>query len=220
VSPRRRPAAGEADLAVVRADAEDADILSLVITEAFAELSPSRWLIPLASARREIFPGYFRLLLEHALGCGVVHTTPGRTAAALWLPGGAARPSEGYRKRLAEATWPWAARFEAFDAALDQRHPAGPYRYLAILAVRPDRQRRGTGTALLRAGHEILDRGAGTPAYLEASSLRARQLYLAHGYADHGPPAELPSGPPMHPMLRPARAAHHGGQASDGQPGD
>ena len=91
MSPRRRPVAGEADLTVVRADAGDLDILSLVIAEAFADLPPSRWLIPLAAARREIFPGYFRLHVEHALADGVVHTTPGRTAAALWLPGGASR---------------------------------------------------------------------------------------------------------------------------------
>jgi ribosomal protein S18 acetylase RimI-like enzyme len=212
VSPRHRPTASEADLTVVRADADDLDILSLVIAEAFADLPPSRWLIPLAAARREIFPGYFRLTVEQALACGVVHTTPGRTAAALWLPGGAgvAGPAVGYDERLAATTKPWTARFETFDAALKRRHPAGPHRYLAILAVRPDRQRRGTGTALLRAGHEILDRGPGASVYLEASSPRARLLYLAHGYADYGPPVELPGGPPMYPMMRPAqaRAAH------------
>lgn len=208
MSPRRRPVAGEADLTVVRAEDADLDILSLVIAEAFADLPPSRWLIPLAAGRREIFPGYFRLQVEHALACGVVHTTPGRTAVALWLAGGAgvAEPSEGYDKRLAAATQPWTERFAAFEVAISRRHPAGPHQYLAILAVRPDRQRRGTGTALLRVYHEILDCDPGTSAYLEASSPRARQLYLAHGYADHGPPVELPGGPPMYPMMRQPQA--------------
>jgi ribosomal protein S18 acetylase RimI-like enzyme/anti-sigma regulatory factor (Ser/Thr protein kinase) len=219
VSPRRRPAAGEADLTVVRADADDLDILSLVIAEAFGDLPPSRWLIPLAAARREIFPGYFRLAVEHALASGVVHTTPGRTAAALWLPGGAgvSGPAEGYDERLAAATEPWTSRFEAFDAALGRRHPAGPHQYLATLAVRPDRQRRGTGTALLRAGHQILDRDPGTAAYLEAASPRARLLYLTFGYADHGPPVELPGGPPMYPMMRPAKARAAHGDLDEGQ---
>ena len=43
------------------------------------------------AARREIFPGYFRIHVDQALTQGVVHTTPGRTAAALWLPAGSAR---------------------------------------------------------------------------------------------------------------------------------
>lgn len=204
MSPWRRPVAGEADLTVVRAEAADLDILSLVIAEAFADLPLSRWLIPLAAARREIFPGYFRLSVEHALAYGVVYTTPGRTAAALWLPGGvdAAGPPEGHEERLAVATRPWTERFAAFDAAIGGRHPAEPHQYLAMLAVRPDRQRLGTGTALLRAYHEVLDRDPGTAAYLEASSSRARQLYLNHGYADYGPPVELPGGPPMYPMMR------------------
>lgn len=216
MSPRRRPAGTATDLTVARADADDLDILSLVIAEAFTDLPPSRWLIPLAPARREIFPGYFRLILEHALARGTVHTTPGRTAAALWLPDGvgAAGPPERYAERLAAATRPWTERFTAFDAALEHRHPAGPHHHLAILAVRPDRQRRGTGTALLRAYHETLDREPGTAAYLEASTPRARRLYLAQGYADHGPLIELPGGTPMFPMLRlpQARGQDGGGE--------
>ena len=62
------------------------------------------------AARRQVFPGYFRLYVEHALARGVVHTTPGRTAAALWIPAGAdaTGPPDGYDARLAAATSPWA----------------------------------------------------------------------------------------------------------------
>jgi len=62
---------------------------------------------------------------------------------------------------------------------------------------------QGIGTALLHAGHSTLD-DEGVAAYLEASSPRSRLLYLAHGYTDHGPPIQLPGGPPMHPMWRPS----------------
>jgi len=50
---------------------------------------------------------------------------------------------------------------------------------------------------------QILDR-TGSPAYLEASSPRTRDLYLAHGYVLRpGAPFHLPgSGPPMWPMWR------------------
>ncbi len=96
-----------------------------------------------------------------------------------------------------------AGRFAAFDAALAARHPADvPHHHLALLAVRPSRQGRGIGTALLDAYHWRLD-CVGVAAYLEASDLRTRALYLRHGYTDTpGPPINLPGGPPLYPMLR------------------
>ena len=203
------PGTSQQDVAVVRATGADLAVLSQVIADAFCDLAVSQWLIPDRAARRAIFPAYFALYVEHALAKGLVHTTPGRDAAAVWLPtaAGAAGPPEGYSARLAGVTGPWLGRFEAFDAALDRRHPAGlAHHHLALLAVRWARQGRGTGTALLRAHHAVLDRD-GLPAYLEASALDTRQLYLQHGYSDHGPPIQLPDGPRMFPMLRPP----HGG---------
>jgi GNAT superfamily N-acetyltransferase len=193
---------------IVRAGAADAGPLSLVIAAAFADLAPSQWLIADPAERRQTLPGYFRILVDHALASGLAHTSPDRTAAALWLPagpGGTAPPAD-YDVRLAAVTGPWADRFRAFDTALEARHPAGiPHWHLAILAVRPDRQGQGTGTALLNAGHRICDRDA-IPAYLEASDRRTRRLYLHHGYTDlYGLPIQLPGGPQMHPLLRQPR---------------
>jgi GNAT superfamily N-acetyltransferase len=212
-------AGGVARAHVIRAGPADLDTLSQVIADAFHDLAPSRWLIADPAARRRVFPGYFRIYVEHAMADGVVQTTAGRTAAALWIPvgpdaassGPGGRPPQtppldspaGYAARLADATGPWIDRFLAFDAALDATHPGIPHHHhLALLAVRPDRQGQGTGTALLRAYHEILDRDVGGPAYLEASDLRTRQIYLRHGYADRGPPIHLPDGPLMYPMWR------------------
>ena len=74
---------------VVSAQAADVGTLSQVIADAFHDLAPSRWLIEDQASRRAIFPEYFRLFVEHALVSGVVHTTPDRSAVALWLPVGA-----------------------------------------------------------------------------------------------------------------------------------
>lgn len=190
---------------VVRAVAADAGVLSQVIADAFFPLAVSQWLIPDPAARRAIFPGYFRLHLEHAITAGIVHTTPGRTAAAVWIPvpeHGPAAP-DGYSRRLAAVTGQWTGRFEAFDLTLARHHPAGfRHHHLAILAVRPDRQGQGTGTALLHAHHAALDRQA-MPAYLEASGPDTRRIYLRHGYLDSGTVITLPDGGPhMHPMVR------------------
>jgi GNAT superfamily N-acetyltransferase len=201
------PAARGARGDVVRANVADLDVLGRVIADAFHSLPPSCWLIADQAARKRIFPGYFRLYVEHALASGVVHTTADRTAAALWFPIG--RDAEGqpsdYGARLAGATAPWTERFLAFDATLDRHHPAGvAHHHLAILAVRPDRQGQGIGTALLGTYHQILDSQDGPPAYLEAGDLRTLGLYERHGYVllPHAPFYLPDSGPPMWPMWR------------------
>jgi GNAT superfamily N-acetyltransferase len=185
----------------------DTSVLAQVIAEAFHDLPPSRWLVADPAQRARIFPPYFALLVEHAMAAGTVHTTPGRDAAALWLPvaaEGLAQPGGDYSGQLAQITGRAVARFVAFDTLLDQHHPTGtPHHHLAILAVRPDAQGQGIGTALLRAHHAALGH-AGTPAYLEASSPRSHSFYLRHGYTGHGEPFYLPEGgPPMWPLWRP-----------------
>jgi ribosomal protein S18 acetylase RimI-like enzyme len=204
VSGSPQPCPAPAAPVVVPADPADAAALAQLIASAFHDLAPSRWLLPDPQARREIFPGYFRIYVEHALAEGVVDTTPAQDGVALWLPTGLRppAPSPGYDARLLAATSPHTAQFRLFDAVLDRHHPTGtPHHHLAILAVHPARQGQGTGRALLRAHHAVLDE-AGMPAYLEAANPRTRRLYLSLGYADHGLPIHLARGPLMHPMWR------------------
>jgi GNAT superfamily N-acetyltransferase len=189
---------------VIRADGSDIAVLSQVIADAFFDLPPSQWLVPDPGERQAIFPRYFRIFVEHALANGIVHTTPDRAAAALWIPAGDEPPPapERYDERLREVTTPWTTRFAEFDAALDRHHPVGTaHHHLALLGVRPGAQGRGIGTALLQAHHQVLDQ-AGVAAYLEAASHRTRRLYRRHGYADLGPPICLSDELQMFPMLR------------------
>jgi GNAT superfamily N-acetyltransferase len=196
---------------VVRAGPADLDTLSQLIAAAFHTLAPSRWLIADPEARHRIFPGYFRLIIAHAMTAGLVHTTPSRDAVALWQPAGPGAPGAdpGHGQQLAAATAPWTGRFAVFDQALEEHHPATlPHQHLAILAVDPRSQGRGVGSVLLNARHYDLDRD-GVPAYLEASSPRARDLYQRHGYTLRpDAPFCLPGGPPLWPMWR-EPGSHH-----------
>jgi GNAT superfamily N-acetyltransferase len=200
---RRQPGAA---WSIVRAGEADIEVLTDVIAEAFFPLAPCQWLIPDQAARRAIFPGYFRMYVEHALADGLVQMTPDRAAAALWIPGtGPTAPPAGYTERLAALTGTHLPNFQAFDEALDHHHPAGIFHHhLAILAVRPDRQGQGIGTALLNAHHADLD-DQGIPAYLEASDERTRRLYLNHGYTDGATPIDFADGVRMFPMWREPR---------------
>jgi GNAT superfamily N-acetyltransferase len=195
-----------ADHRVERAVASDPDVLAQVIADAFADLDVSRWLVPSPVARRIIFPSYFRILVEHAFADGLVLTTPARDAAALWISveaGGSGEPPDEYAEQLAVVTGRYLDRFRVLDEEFGRHHPVGvAHEHLAILAVRPDRQRLGIGTALLHARHAILDRD-GIPAYLEASDFDKREIYREHGYVDYGTVIQLPDGGPrMYPMIR------------------
>lgn len=153
-----------------------------------------------------MFPPYCRLHVEQALHRGLVEVTRDRLAVALWFSvSPAGMPAlERYDERLADIAGPYAERFRMFDAVTGDRHPHRvQHEYLGILAVHPDHQQQGRGSALLRHHHRSLDHGTPPmPVYLEANDLRARALYLKHGYHDLGQPIELPDGPSLYPMWR------------------
>jgi GNAT superfamily N-acetyltransferase len=198
---------GSARRQVVRAGEADIGVLSQVIADAFFGVTVCRWLISDGPTRRAVFPGYFQLYVEHAMADGLVETTPDRAAAALWIPGDRpGAPPDSYTEQLAAMTGPHLGNFLAFDEGLDRHHPVGAFHeHLAILAVRPDRQGQGIGTALLNARHTVLEE-QGVPAYLEASDERTRRIYLRHGYTDRGGPIEFAPGVRMYPMWREPRA--------------
>lgn len=191
---------------IIQAQPRDAGALSRVIAKAFHDLAPSTWLIPDSDARARLLPGYFRAFaVQEAITRGSVYITTGRNAVALWLPAPSNEPAPAdYDAKLAATTGIWAERFRTFDELLAKHHPRGiDHDHLAILAVHPDHQHRGIGSALLAAHHNRLD--AETPpraAYLEASDATTRQLYLKHGYTDLDEPIVLPSKAHMFPMLR------------------
>jgi GNAT superfamily N-acetyltransferase len=189
---------------VVPAGLADADELSDLIAAAFADTAVARWLVADPEVRAEIFPLYFRIYVEYALYSGHLYMTEDRSAAALWMPstGGPLRAPDGYPDRLAAITEEWLDRFLLLDEVLGQSHPQGrAHHRMACLAVQPDRRRQGLGAALLRAHNPVLD-AAGMPAYVEASSPAAQIVCRSLGYADHGPPIELPAGPCLYPMWR------------------
>ncbi|MEU8106107.1 GNAT family N-acetyltransferase [Nonomuraea muscovyensis] len=193
-------AAGSAPPAVRRAGAGDAALVAELIATAFAPLDAVGYLVPDPAHRHEIMTADFRIMVDHAAEHGEIHVIDDGPAAAVWFPRTTPLPEPpAYDRRLAEATGPWADRFRALDALFDKHHPAEPHHHLAFLAVHPDRQGRGLGSALLRHHHARL---AGLPAYLEASSRRSRDLYLRHGYRPREPFA-LPDGSTFWPMWRP-----------------
>ncbi|MBB6545319.1 GNAT family N-acetyltransferase [Nonomuraea rubra] len=186
--------------AVRLATAEDAQRVAELIATAFSGLRPMAYLVPDRRERHRIIAANFRIFVEHAVEHGEIHLIDDGPAVAVWFPYTSPLPApHDYDRRLAEATGAWVERFRTLDELFERNHPAAPHHHLAFLAVHPDRQNEGLGTALLRYQH---DRLGGLPAYLEASDPRNRDLYARHGYQARQPFA-LPDGALFWPMWRP-----------------
>jgi predicted N-acetyltransferase YhbS len=85
----------------------------------------------------------------------------------------------------------------------DQRHPVDPHWHLAFIAVHPDRQNNGLGSALLKHLHNEMD-ATGVAQYLEAGDENSARLYSHHGYRNMNPfVVRLPDGTPLFRMWRP-----------------
>jgi len=184
----------------------DTTEITKVLAAAMGDGPVAQWLAPDPAIRREYAPAYFEIFAEHALRYGEVYTsvdtdTGQMTGVALWFPlTQLIPPPADYDIRLKDASPDAFDRATELDAALLAHHPMGPHHYLAFLAVRPEYQNRGIGSALLGRHHIRLD-AAGLPSYLEANDPRNRNLYLRHGYTV-SEPIRLPDGPPVWPMWR------------------
>jgi ribosomal protein S18 acetylase RimI-like enzyme len=191
---------------IVRAGRGDAHRAAVLIATAFHGLDVAAWLVPDPQERERVLYANFRIFVDHAVDHGDLLITQDRSGAAVWFPRDTPLPEiPDYERRRWLACGPYTKRFQALDAAFEARHPIGMHHHLAFLAVQPDHQGYGIGTALLHRHHQRLDR-EGLPAYLEASSPGSRELYLLHRYTDFGATIELPDGGPrLWPMWREPR---------------
>jgi GNAT superfamily N-acetyltransferase len=189
-------------VAIRQATLVDVDTMTEVLVEAFLVSPVGDWLIPDVATRRGVYEDYFRLHGRHGLEMGKVDITTDGNAVAVWWPDHLAAIPPDYSARLAAACGPWLRRFALMDKVFDRHHPDLPHNYPPFVAVAPQLQGQGVGSALLAHHHAVLD-AAGQAAYLEASTDRSRRLYERHGYQLRQDAVTLPEdGPPIWPMWR------------------
>ena len=170
-----------AGLEVRAASRSDVPALAATLAAAFHDDPVIGWWIPDDAERGAVLPRFFSFAVEHQwLRHGEVHVAGDAEGGAAWAPPGRWRPPQ--------------------DALAEEGHPTEPHWYLPFIGVRPERQGRGIGSALLSHMEARLD-AEGKPAYLEASSERNRALYLRHGFGVTGT-VTLPNGPTMWRMWR------------------
>lgn len=160
-----------------------------------------------ARRRRGLEIEYRAYLRRIYFPVGVVETTDVVSGVAMWLPPGEG-DSLGWREKLLIPMLFRAVGWRRFlialrdYAAFDAAFPDTPCWYLGLLAVAPDAQGQGIGSALLRAGLDRADRD-GLPTYLETGTETNVAFYERHGFRTTGT-ITLPYGPDHWAMWRDA----------------
>jgi len=168
-----------------------------ILVAAFQDDPVSRWVFPGAERRRTgAHPAFFREIAAAGFAAGHVDVTGDLSAAVIWLPGDAGGEASIEGLEPAELD-----RLGVLLGLMARREPGEPHWHAQFIGVLPGRQRRGTGSRLLRHGLDRAD-AEGLPTYLEASSPDSTRLYRRLGFGDHGPAFRPPGGPPMQPMWR------------------
>lgn len=186
-----------------KAGRADLPSLSHTLAAAFFEDPVFSWWIDDAEARQQILPDFFKVVAEANLAHDETYTEHHRAGGAVWVPPGADDDGEQLMDALGRVSGRYAETlFGAFEL-MEEQHPRDPHYYLFFLGTRPEWQRRGIGSALMRPVLGTCDR-EGVPAYLEATSEDNKRLYLRHGFHVTGELA-LPDGPSIWPMWRPPR---------------
>ncbi len=196
------------DLRIRRVNPADAALVGRIGAAAFQDDPVGRWLVPDEDRRRRLFPAVFRCYFAAFAPHGQTYVNDAGTGAALWQPAGTdlfptREEGERWFAEVAELVGPDAGRWGVLDEIFEAHTPAEPHMHLQILAVMPEAQGRGIGSALMSDMFERADR-EGTAAYLEATSHRNRALYERHGFEYRGPIA-IPGGPTLHAMWRDPR---------------
>lgn len=176
------------------------------LSQAFHAVPIFRWFIPDDARRAEILPAFFTAMCEAYLPWGEIHRSADGLAAAVWAPPGKHMPeaqSEVVGEQLAALFGADIAKLGEIRALLAPGHPTEPHAFLHFLAVRPEAQGRGYGSALLRPVLERCD-AKGIPAYLDATSEENKRLYERHKFVVQRE-VSLRDSPPLWCMLREAQ---------------
>jgi len=165
------------------------------------------WMLPGGRRRRRLLRRHYRAMIHRVfIPRGGAWTTDGFAGAALWIP--PARPRLSSRERFFETLsllpegLTALGRGARLDALMAENHPAEPHWYLNTLAVRPEHQRHGFGSALIEPGLAAAD-SDGLPAYLETQREANIPFYGRFGF-ELVQKVSLSDSPPMWLMWRPA----------------
>lgn len=203
------PTAREAAATARPAVWADADAIAATLARAFHDDPLMCFLLPDAAAQPQKMPRLFKLLFRLGLPHGCCDVTTGCEAVALWRPPGKWEiPAYQYILNAGDFLgifgFSGARRVSATMETIERRHPHDPHYYLQVLGTDTLKQGKGYGGVAIRRQLAAAD-AARMPCYLESSKDTNIPIYKSFGFEVTGE-INLPDGPTLWPMWRPARA--------------
>ena len=186
-------------MGAVRATSKDLDAIVTTLVESHLTYVWERWALT-GARRRERLEAVVRADVELlGIPSGQTWIAGGGASAAVWQPA----PADPVAPKIIEQLTRVArAAFgdrlpaiEAVESIIRAHRPEEPHWFLGTVGTRPDRQRQGLGTAVLRPALDELDR-IGMPACLETSALDNVAFYTKLGFDTVAHLDQLPDGAP------------------------
>jgi ribosomal protein S18 acetylase RimI-like enzyme len=176
-----------------------------------ADYPSFRQVFPDSVRRTRALQPFFTVTVRDALRFGVVRAAVDGSqvlAVAVWLPPGAF-PWSARRKlkampyflRVLAADPGHFSMFIRYGANAERAHPSDRHWYLVVAGVRPEAQRQGLGSQLMRHELDIADRD-GIPVYLETADRANVAYYERFGFTVINEALELVPGGPTHVAMR------------------
>lgn len=166
----------------------DTEAVVETLSLAFENEALYAYFIPDAAARAAFVRRFLRFRLRYGLKKGRVFVTDDCSGVAIWIrPGQSMTPFDliryGGLAAMLRCDKDARGRLMSFSNFADEQQAkviAQPFWHLSPIAVRPDCQGRGLGTALMEQGLQMI-RESGTPCYLETQTEQNRKFYQALG---------------------------------------
>jgi len=164
--------------------------LAGVMGQVFCDGPGLRFILPNDRPRRTLAKGFCAAAIRRGLYYGEVYTTESLDAAAIWIPPGELMYSPLQRLRTGalavgwQAGWAAIRRYSVLAAYINEAHRRSvlaDHWYLLMVAVTPEKQGRGIGTALLEPVLVRADRER-VPCYLDTLEQRNLGYYERLGF--------------------------------------
>ena len=194
-----------------RATTKDISSIASLFARAFMTDPVMNWVAREGPQRKAALERFFHWIVAvRAAPFGEVWMADDCSVAAAWLPPGAPASPGGTLEQikllpmfLQLCSWSRMLRGQAMGDAMEKNHPHEPHYYLSFIAVAPQFQGMGLGSALLEANLARID-ATHMPAYLENSNPNNTRLYERNGFIARQNIAP-PAAPPLMAMWRMAR---------------
>jgi ribosomal protein S18 acetylase RimI-like enzyme len=194
-----------------RATKNDTPQLARLFAAAFASDPVMNWVARPGPSRAEGLQRFFRWVLDvRAIPFGEVWMAEDASVCAALLPPDAPASPGGLLEQIRLLPMfiqlcgvSRLMRGQAMADAMEKNHPRDQHYYLAFIAVAPQFQGMGLGSAMMESTLRRIDAN-GLPTYLENSSPRNTRLYERCGFVAQKNIAPK-AAPPLLAMWRPAR---------------